>query len=152
MTSASTKPTWSPSALVSGGLLVASGLLPWVADGPGSSYRGVELAAALRNSAIVPTVARWAGLVVLAVALVGVGHLASLSFTGKRAVWARGLSAAVVLLFLIAVSFTVGLSRWGTGLWSAAIGSLVAVAVAIWTAVTRSTDDDGGAVESHPTP
>lgn len=131
--------SWSPSAIASGALLVMSGLLSWVADGFGSSYRGAELAAALINSAVVPDSVRWVGAIVLTVSLIGVVHLASLANTGSVAVWLRGATGAVVLALVLVIAAVVGWSNWGPGLWCAALGATIAVGANIAFVVTGRT-------------
>lgn len=123
---------------------MASGLLPWVSDGPGSSYRGVELAAALRNTVILPDTLRWAGLVVLAVALIGVVHLATLALTSPGMVWLRAVSGGAVLVLLIVIAAVVGVGNWGVGLWSALLGAVVAVCSAVWMVLAQHRSTSAG--------
>lgn len=121
------------SGLVASGLLLASLLASWIAEGPGSTYPGFRLARALEdgNSRVTARpIVFWA--------LLGVGAAAALvafaaPFRSLPARVTRGAAGTGVIMALAAAgafgSYTP--DKWAVGPWLALCGASVAVMSAV---------------------
>jgi len=102
--------------VVAGGLLLGSGFVRWIADGPGSRFGGLELADNLRNGVLSPSWGVW--VTVSVYSIVGIGGLlvASAGLGQVAIVVARGALCCVALvLFVVLGAFVLPFGEWGAG-------------------------------------
>lgn len=143
---------YSWAGLLSGGLLVLSGFLPWVQRGPGSSLTGIEIAAALRGELDLGTSASRAGLVIIAIMVVGVLQVASAAIASRSVTIARGISAAIVGAVIVGLLARLGATAWATGEIAGVIGVLIAIGAAVATIQSgRRSQRDASAHEGATT-
>lgn len=135
---------YSGAGLLSGGLIVLSGLLPWTRRGPGSSLLGIEMAAALRGDVELGASASRAGLAIVGVVAIGVLHLASAATAGRTVPVLRGVSGLVVAMVLILFQRELGSSASAAGEIVGACAVLISLAVAIVAILRVRTATPGG--------
>lgn len=121
-----------PAALAASGVLVlATGRLPWVSEGAGSTLDGLELADSLRHGALVPDAGRWVAMGLYLLVALGGLLLASSGFSGPLVASIRLGGALTVSAAFVAAALAGWFppSRWSFGPTLVLAASTIAVAV-----------------------
>lgn len=116
--------------VASGALLLASAFVRWFRTGPGSRFRGLDLADNIRSGVLSPSWGTWVALAVYSIVGVGGVYIATATVTHRGVMAARLASGATGLAaFALLAVLAIPTSNWAAGPTMATVAFLLACAL-----------------------
>lgn len=127
-----------PSGWVAAGvLLLATAFVRWFRTGPGSRFRGLDLADNIRSGVLSPSWGIWVAVAVYTIVGVGGVYIATATLRHRGVIAARLCTGAIGLAsFVLLAARVIPISNWAAGPTMASMAFLLACSLSVVQFVT----------------